>query len=199
MLKGYNIYCDFFNKQGDLKMAEKKKGTFWKDFKAFITRGNVIDMAVGVVIGGSFGKIVTGLVNYIINPFVGMFIKSGSLDGIKTVITPAVVNAETGAIETAEVAILWGTWLQTIMDFIITAFCIFVVLRIIMRAKNTLEHKKMLEAEAAAEAAKADADRKAAEAAAVAAAAAEKQAQLDASIIEQAKLLAEIRDLMKNK
>ena len=180
-------------------MAEKKKGTFWKDFKAFITRGNVIDMAVGVVIGGSFGKILTGLVNYIINPFVGMFIKSGSLDGIKTVITPAVVNAETGAIETAEVAILWGTWLQTIMDFIITAFCIFVVRRIIMRAKNTLEHKKMLEAEAAAEAAKADADRKAAEAAAVAAAAAEKQAQLDASIIEQAKLLAEIRDLMKNK
>ena len=149
-------------------MAEKKKGTFWKDFKAFITRGNVIDMAVGVVIGGSFGKIVTGLVNYIINPFVGMFIKSGSLDGIKTVITPAVVNAETGAIETAEVAILWGTWLQTIMDFIITAFCIFVVLRILMRAKNTLEHKKMLEAEAAAEAAKADADRKAAEAAAAA-------------------------------
>ena len=198
MLKGYNIYCDFFNKQGDLKMAEKKKGTFWKDFKAFITRGNVIDMAVGVVIGGAFGKIVTGLVNYIINPVCGLFIKSGALDDVKTVLKEAVLNAE-GEIETAEVAILWGTWLQTIMDFIITAFCIFVVLRIIMRAKNTLEHKKMLEAEAAAEAAKADADRKAAEAAAVAAAAAEKQAQLDASIIEQAKLLAEIRDLMKNK
>ncbi len=180
-------------------MAEKKKSTFWKDFKAFITRGNVIDMAVGVVIGGSFGKIVTGLVNYIINPFVGMFIKSGSLDGVKTVITPAVVNAETDAVETAEVAILWGTWLQTIIDFLITAFCIFVVLRVIMRAKNKLEAKRQAEEEAAAAAAKAEADRKAAEAAAAAAVAAEKQAQLDASILEQSKLLAEIRDLMKNK
>lgn len=179
-------------------MAEKKKSTFWKDFKAFITRGNVIDMAVGVVIGGSFGKIVTGLVNYIINPFVGMFIKSGSLDGVKTVITPAVVNAE-GVVEVAEVAILWGTWIQTIIDFLITAFCIFVVLRVIMRAKNKLEEKRLAEAEAAAAAAKAEADRKAAEAAAAAAIAAEKQAQLDASILEQSKLLAEIRDLMKNK
>ena len=179
-------------------MAEKKKSTFWKDFKAFITRGNVIDMAVGVVIGGSFGKIVTGLVNYIINPFVGMFIKSGSLDGVKTVITPEALDAE-GKVVTAEVAILWGTWLQTIIDFLITAFCIFVVLRVIMRAKNKLEAKKQAEAEAAAAAAKAEADRKAAEAAAAAAVAAEKQAQLDASILEQSKLLAEIRDLMKNK
>lgn len=180
-------------------MAEKKKSTFWKDFKAFITRGNVIDMAVGVVIGGSFGKIVTGLVNYIINPFVGIFIKSGSLDGIKTVITPEVLDAETGAVTTAEVAILWGTWLQTVIDFLITAFCIFVVLRIIMRAKNKLEEKKLAEAAEKAAAEKAEADRKAAEAAAAAAAAAEKQAQLDASILEQAKLLSEIRDLMKNK
>lgn len=179
-------------------MAAKKKSTFWKDFKAFITRGNVIDMAVGVVIGGSFGKIVTGLVNYIISPFVGMFIKSGSLDGVKTVITPEVLDAE-GKVVTAEVAILWGTWLQTIIDFLITAFCIFVVLRVIMRAKNKLEAKKQAEAEAAAAAAKAEADRKAAEAAAAAAVAAEKQAQLDASILEQSKLLAEIRDLMKNK
>lgn len=179
-------------------MAAKKKSTFWKDFKAFITRGNVIDMAVGVVIGGSFGKIVSGLVNYIINPFVGMFIKSGSLDGVKTVITPEVLDAE-GKVVTAEVAILWGTWLQTIIDFLITAFCIFVVLRVIMRAKNKLEAKKQAEAEAAAAAAKAEADRKAAEAAAAAAVAAEKQAQLDASILEQSKLLAEIRDLMKNK
>lgn len=179
-------------------MAEKKKSTFWKDFKAFITRGNVIDMAVGVVIGGSFGKIVTGLVNYIINPFVGMFIKSGSLDGVKTVITPEVLDAD-GAVVTAEVAILWGTWLQTIIDFLITAFCIFVVLRIIMRAKNKLEEKKLKEAAEKAAAEKAEADRKAAEAAAAAAAAAEKQAQLDASILEQAKLLAEIRDLMKSK
>lgn len=179
-------------------MAKKKKSSFWKDFKAFITRGNVVDMAVGVVVGGSFSKIVTGLVNYVINPFVGMFIKSGSLDGVKTVITPEVLDAE-GAVVTAEVAILWGTWLQTIIDFLITAFCIFVVLRVLMKAKDKLEEKKTAEAAEKAAAEKAEADRKAAEAAAAAAATAEKQAQLDASILEQAKLLAEIRDLMKSK
>ena len=58
---------------------ERKKSTFFKDFKAFITRGNVVDMAVGVVVGGAFSKIVTGLVNYIINPAVNIFMKKGGL------------------------------------------------------------------------------------------------------------------------
>ena len=68
---------------------------FMGEFKKFITRGNVVDMAVGVVIGGSFGKIVTGLVNYIINPFVGIFVKQGSLDSLKTIIHPAVEEVST--------------------------------------------------------------------------------------------------------
>lgn len=176
----------------------KKKSSFFKDFRDFISRGNVIDMAVGVVIGGSFGKIVTGLVNYIINPFIGLFMKEGSLDTIKTVISEAVVDAE-GVEVTPEVAILWGTWVQTILDFLITAFCIFVVVRLITAMRNKLEAKKIAEAEAKAaeEAAKAEADKKAAEEAA--AALAEKQAQLDASILKQEALLAEIRDLLKNK
>lgn len=181
-----------------------KKSSFWSDFKAFITKGNVIDMAVGVVIGGAFGKIVTGLVNYVINPFVGIFVKNGSLDSIKTVIHPAVeeVVNEAGAVVTpasAEVAILWGTWLQTIIDFLITAFCIFLVLRIIMRAKDKLNAKKIAEAEAAAaaEQAKAEADKKAAEEAAAAVAA--RQVELEESILKQEKLLAEMCELMKNK
>lgn len=176
----------------------KKKSSFFKDFRDFISRGNVIDMAVGVVIGGSFGKIVTGLVNYIINPFIGIFMKQGSLDTIKTVISEAVIGAD-GVEVTPEVAILWGTWIQTILDFVITAFCIFVVVRLITAMRNKLEAKKIAEAEAKAaeEAAKAEADKKAAEEAAAALAA--KQAQLDASILKQEALLAEIRDLLKNK
>ncbi len=170
---------------------------FFSEFKKFISKGNVIDMAVGVVIGGSFGKIVTGLVNYIINPFVGIFVKQGSLDSLKTVIHKAVpeVIDETGAVVTAatpEVAILWGTWLQTIIDFLITAFCIFVVITVIARGRARLEAKKIAEEEAK----KAEADAKAqAEADALAA----KQAQLDASVLQQAELLTEIRDLLKNK
>ena len=105
----------------------RTKEPFFKAFKKFITRGNVLDMAVGVVVGGSFSKIVNGLVNYVINPFVGIFIKGGSLDSIKTVIHPAVeevVDEVTGEVITAassEVAILWGTWLQTIIDFLIVS------------------------------------------------------------------------------
>ena len=171
---------------------------FFSEFKKFISKGNVIDMAVGVVIGGSFGKIVTGLVNYIINPFVGIFVKQGSLDSLKTVIhkVPYVVDEATGlptdTVATPEVAILWGTWLQTIIDFLITALCIFIVITVIARGRARLEAKKL--AEEAAK--KAEADAKAKEAADALAA---KQAQLDASVLQQAELLAEIRDLLKNK
>ncbi len=170
---------------------------FFSEFKKFISKGNVIDMAVGVVIGGSFGKIVTGLVNYIINPFVGIFVKQGSLDSLKTVIHEAIpeVVDETGAVTVAavpEVAILWGTWLQTIIDFLITALCIFVVITVIARGRARLEAKKL--AEEAAK--KAEADAKAKEAADALAA---KQAQLDASVLQQAELLSEIRDLLKAK
>ena len=176
----------------------KKKSTFWKDFKAFISRGNVVDMAVGVVVGGSFSKIVTGLVNNIINPAVNLVMKKGGLDSIKTIITEAVVD-EAGKIVTPEVAILWGTWLQTIIDFLITAFCVFVMVRIITKVRNSLEYKKLEEEKEKAEEAKKKAEAEKAAAAEAAKLAAEKQAALDASIIEQAKLLAEIRDLMKNK
>ena len=176
----------------------KQKSTFWKDFKAFISRGNVVDMAVGVVVGGSFSKIVTGLVNNIINPAVNIVMKKGGLDSIKTIITEAVVD-EAGKIVTPEVAVLWGTWLQTILDFLITAFCVFVMVRVITGVRKKLDAKKLAEeAEKAAEA-KAKADAEKAAAAEAAKLAAEKQAALDASILEQAKLLAEIRDLMKNK
>lgn len=174
----------------------KLKTTFFTDFKAFITKGNVVDMAVGVVVGGSFSKIVTGLVNYIINPFVAIFVKSGNLDSIKTVITKAVVDAD-GVVTTPEVAILWGTWLQTVIDFLITAFCIFVVLRIMMSAKNAIEYEKIEAEKAAKEAADKKAEEEKAAREAEAAALAEKQAQLEQAQLDQAKLLSEIRDLLK--
>ena len=118
----------------------KKKGGFWSDFKAFITRGNVVDMAVGVVIGGAFGKIVTGLVNYVINPCVSLLTDGTDLDNIKTVLRKG-VEATEGVEAVPEVAILWGTWIQTILDFILVAFCIFLVLRVMMHAKNRLDAK----------------------------------------------------------
>ena len=189
---------------------ERKKSTFWADFKKFITKGNVIDMAVGVVIGGAFSKIVTGLVNYIINPCVSLLTKGSDLDSLKTILVEPVeaqdaVLDEAGNIitpaieEVKEVAILWGTWIQTILDFLIVAFCIFFVLRIIMRVKNKLNEKEIEEAnaKAAEAAAKADAEKKAAaEAAAVVAA---RQKEIEDSQLRQEKLLSEICEVLKNK
>lgn len=180
----------------------RTKEPFFQAFKKFITKGNVLDMAVGVVVGGSFSKIVNGLVNYIINPFVGIFIKGGTLDSIKTIITPEVLD-EAGEVVTKEVAILWGTWLQTILDFLIVALCIFTMVRLIVRVREALEHEKIEAEEAKAKEAaeKAAADKAIADAAAAEKAAelAKKQAELDASIMAQEKLLTEIRDLLKNK
>ncbi len=167
-----------------------KKTTFFSDFKAFITKGNIIDMAVGVVIGGSFGKIVTGLVNYIINPFVGLFLNAGSLDNIKTVIKAESVDAAGEIIP--EVAILWGTWAQTIIDFLITALCIFIVLRVIMTMKNKLEAKKLAAEAAKAAEAKAKADE---EAAALAA----RQKTLEDAQLKQAELLEKILEAVEKK
>lgn len=170
---------------------------FWADFKKFISRGNVMDMAVGVVIGGAFGKIVTGLVNYIINPFVGLLTGGISLDGIKTVIKEAAID-EAGN-EIAEVAILWGSWLQTIVDFLIVALCIFAVIRVITRAGEKM-HAKEIAAKAAADQAAAEKAEAEKEAAAAAAAAKEAEdAKLRASLLAQEQLLTEIRDIFREK
>ncbi len=176
---------------------EKKKSTFWADFKKFISKGNVVDMAVGVVIGGAFGKIVTGLVNYIINPVVSLLTGNGDLDSLKTVLVPEEIVDE--VVKQKEVAILWGTWIQTIIDFLIVAFCIFLVLRLITKARATLERKKIAEeaAKAAEAAAKAEAEKKAnAEAAAAAAA---RQRQLEDSLLNQEKLLEKICEAVSKK
>lgn len=180
---------------------EKKKSSFWSDFKKFITKGNVLDLAVAVVIGGAFGKITTGLVNYIITPFTSLFLgKVDMTERWKTVLVEEVKNAA-GEVITKEVALQWGAWLQTILDFLIIAFCIFIVLRILMKLQNKLHEKEL--AEAAAEAEK-KAEQERLEKEAAEAAEAEKKAALQAredafyrDVTRQAELLSEIRDLLK--
>ena len=172
-------------------MAKNGKKGFFGEFKDFISRGNVMDMAVGVVIGGAFGKIVTGLVNYIINPCVSLITGGVDLSSVKTVLKEAVPATETAA-EVPEVAILWGTWIQTIINFIIVALCIFFVIRSINKLKDKAQAKAKAEKEAADKAA---AEKAAEEKAAADAAAAEKEAELAAV---RAAIL-EIRDSLKNR
>ena len=186
----------------------KKKSTFWSDFKAFLSRGNILDMAVGVIIGAAFGKIVTGLVNYILNPIIGYFVKTGDLDGWMTVLkwkkdTAGNIVLDEAGEKVFESAIMWGSWIQTIIDFIITAFCIFLIIRAIAKAKGLAEREKIAAEEKKAAEEKAAADAKAAEekaaAEAKAAAKAQKQAALEASLKQQEVLLTEIRDLLAKK
>ena len=99
---------------------------------------------------------------------------------------------EAGNVLTPEVAFMWGAWIQTIIDFLITAFCIFVVLRVIMKLKNKFDAAKIAEAEAKAaeDKAKADAELEAVKA---------RQTQLEESTLNQEKLLSEIKDILSKK
>lgn len=116
---------------------------FFKEFKDFAMKGNVIDMAVGVIIGAAFGKIVSSLVNDIIMPAIGMITGGVNFSDHKWIIQKAV--EEGGEVITPEVAITWGAFVQTVFDFIIIAFCIFVAIKFI----NQL-HRKAEEPEAPA-------------------------------------------------
>lgn len=115
----------------------KKSSGFIGEFKTFIARGNVMDMAVGVIIGGAFGKISTSLVNDIIMPLISMLTGGVDFSGWKIVLKEAVLNAA-GEVEAAEVAINYGTFLSTILDFLIIAFAVFCMIK----ALNNMHRKK---------------------------------------------------------
>ena len=111
---------------------------FFEEFKTFAMRGNVIDMAVGVVIGGAFGKITTSIVNDIIMPFISVITGGVDFTQWKIVLRAAVANAE-GVIDPAtEVAIRYGNTIAIILDFIIIAFAVFCM----VKALNNLHRKE---------------------------------------------------------
>ena len=183
----------------EMKMKiKKKKDGFFADFKKFITKGNVLDMAVGVVVGAAFSAIVNGLVKMIINPCIALIPGAESMDGWKTVL-----KAADEAAGTAEVAILWGEWIQTIIQFFIIAFSIFVVVRVIRSMERKLNARELAKQAEEAAAKKAADDAKAAEAKAAAdAKAAAEKAVMDefyANIREQSQLLRDIKDALNNK
>lgn len=111
-------------------MAKKTTG-FIAEFKTFIARGNVMDMAVGVIIGGAFGKISTSLVNDIIMPLISILTGGISFDDWKIILKAAVG-------ETPAISINYGTFLATILDFLIIAFAVFCMIKAI----NNFHRKK---------------------------------------------------------
>ena len=122
-------------------MSKKNKSTFFKDFKAFIAKGNVLDMAVGVVVGGAFGKMATSRVNDIIYPLIGLLV--GKEDLSAWVITLKEAVDET----TPAVTLNIGSFISTILDFLIISLSIFCVLRVLMKAKAAADKLTKKEAE----------------------------------------------------
>ena len=92
---------------------------FWKEFKQFISRGNVVDLAVGVIVGSAFSKIVSSLVNDILMPFIGTLLGGLNFTSLTITINNAVIS--------------YGNFIQNIVDFLIIAFCVFVFVRLINR------------------------------------------------------------------
>ena len=128
---------------------------FFNEFKAFISKGNIFDMAVGVVIGGAFGKIVTSLVNDIITPLISLATGKVSLVDLKAVLRPEELSAE-GEVLAAEVAVKYGVFLQNIIDFLIIALSIFIVIKVMMNAQKKLEALRKKEEEVVVEEAPAE-------------------------------------------
>lgn len=140
---------------------------FLEEFKAFAMRGNVVDMAVGIIIGGAFGKIVSSFVGDVVMPALGLLV--GGIDFSDLAITLKQAVVENGQEIAPAVMLRYGAFIQVIIDFIIIAFAIFMMIK----AMAMLQRKK---------------EEKAAEAPAP-----------EPQISEEQKLLAEIRDILKEK
>ncbi len=124
-------------------MAEKKG--FFAEFKEFVARGNVVDMAVGIIVGGLFTAIVNSFVKDILNPILGLLVGGTDLGALKIVLKQATETTE-------ELAIRYGNLIQNIIQFLLTAFVLFLLVRSINRMKEKAEAlKKAEEARKAAE------------------------------------------------
>ena len=105
---------------------------FFSEFKEFISRGSVIDLAVGVIIGGAFTSIVNSLVNDVIMPIIGLLFGGIDFSDLKIVITP-------GTEEVAEAAIRYGAFIQNVVNFLLVAFVIFLMIRLINKFRRKKE------------------------------------------------------------
>lgn len=178
--------------------VEKRSRAFWTDFKKFAVKGNIIDLAIAVVIGTAFNKIVSSLVSCIITPLTSVLIPGGDLASLKWVLKPAVeANEEAGIEEVTEVAVTYGEFLQNAIDFFVIALTMYIVLKVYMKLKEAFRSREKAEAEKRVKEA---AEKKKAEAEAAAAAEQARQDKIRSDFLEdvaiQADTLTEVRDIL---
>ena len=123
-----------------MSKENKPKKTFWSEFKAFISKGNVVDLAVALVIGTAFNKIVSQLVDSFITPLIGIVLGGFSLDDGKWVYKEEVL-AEDGSVLEAEISFAYGAFIQTVIDFLIIALTVFVVVKLYTRLRKRIEEE----------------------------------------------------------
>lgn len=149
-------------------MSKKERKSFVAEFKTFILRGNIVDMAVGVIVGGAFTAVVNGLSNFVLKPIINwilaLIIGSNSLDGVYTYLKTAytakldaagnpIVDASGNAIQEIDLAnsiyIDWGSFINAIINFLLVAFTLFVIIKVInaVREKTDALKEKMKKAE----------------------------------------------------
>ena len=113
----------------------------FEEFKKFIMRGNVLDMAVGVIVAGAFGKITTSLVNDLFMPFISWIFGARDMTALNVIVRPEIVN-EAGEVTQTAITLGFGTFVATIIDFILIAFVVFMVVKLMNAAKAKLEKQK---------------------------------------------------------
>lgn len=127
-------------------MKFKKARGLIEEFKAFIMRGNVLDMAVGVIVATAFGKITTSLVNDVFMPFVGWIIGDFDLSKINITLAPAVIDESEKIVKEAVVLGI-GTFLVTVIDFLIISAIVFIIIKAFAKAKEISEKTRAKEIE----------------------------------------------------
>ena len=127
---------------------------FIEEFKTFIMRGNVLDMAIGVIVATAFGKITTSLINDVIMPFISFIFGTRDMTALNLLVRPEVLDAE-GNVVQAAITIGFGTFVAAIIDFILIAFVVFMIVKAANKAgeRKRLEEEAKAAAEAAAKAA----------------------------------------------
>ena len=117
----------------------------FNEFKAFIARGNVMDMAVGVIVATAFGKITTSLVNDVFMPFISWIFGTRDMTALNLVVRPEIVN-DAGEVTQAAITIGFGTFVATVIDFLLVALVVFMVVKAMNTAKAKMEKKAEEEA-----------------------------------------------------
>lgn len=158
--------------KGELQKGKKKTEKLMNDFASFAMKGNVVDLAVGVVMGSAFGKIVTSLVNDIVMPLISTLTGTINLVDLKYTLVEATVD-EAGNELTSAICLTYGQFLQTVVEFLIIAFSIFLALKYLGKIHKMIDDLKKKEKEAEKEKEE------------------EKRATTD-------EILVEIRDILKN-